>query len=576
MTDLNDWGLTDDAPAAAEPESTEPPKIHMVIGPPGCGKTTFLSEQCRRAVAKHGAHRVLVASLTRAAAAEVAGRDTGLPDEAVGTLHAHCYRTLDRPDLAETPEGITAWNSAHPNQAISRGANQLEDTLGDTQTSEGGGGDSVHHQVMTLRARMIDREHWTLEQRSHDADWEAWKAQTKRLDFTDLIERVIEDDERHPAMPKVLLVDEAQDCSLLELELIRTWSRHLGPGGTTVLVGDPDQAIYQWRGADPRALQALELADTRVLEQSYRVPAAVHAAAVQWVRQIPERPDIEYHPVDSPGNVDTMRAALRSPAALTPTIRTELDEGRSVMVLASCAYMLTPLISALRRDGVPFHNPYRKNDGRWNPMRAANRLKTFLRADPRVWGDDARCWTWDDLRTWTDPLSAKDTMTRGSKTLIETRCHRDRFGESQADDEVPMDRLMQIFDASTLRHPAFQGDIDWWEANLRSKEAKTAEYPLRVLRQQGHQALRDEPRLIVGTIHSVKGGEADTVILAPDLSVQGYWHGWHPGGPGKDQIIRMFYVALTRARDRVIVLQPSGAEHVRGLADAGVREAIAA
>jgi hypothetical protein len=37
-----------------------------------------------------------------------------IPDENVGTLHAHCYRALDRPKLAETPEGIRAWNEAHP------------------------------------------------------------------------------------------------------------------------------------------------------------------------------------------------------------------------------------------------------------------------------------------------------------------------------------------------------------------------------------------------------------------------------------------------------------------------------
>jgi superfamily I DNA/RNA helicase len=114
-------------------------------------------------------------------------------------------------------------------------------------------------------------------------------------------------------------------------------------------------------------------------------------------------------------------------------------------------------------------------------------------------------------------------------------------------------------------------DADWWYTHLRASEKPKASFAMQVLRRQGPAALAAQPRVVVGSVHSVKGGECSTCILAPDLSPQGYWTGWYPGGEGRDAIVRMFYVALTRAREKVILLAPSGAEHCHG----ELREAIA-
>lgn len=71
-----------------------------VFGPPGCGKTTYVARQVQNAVAKVGAGNVFVASFTRAAAAELAGRDMAAP---CATLHAHAYRasTLSRLSISD-------------------------------------------------------------------------------------------------------------------------------------------------------------------------------------------------------------------------------------------------------------------------------------------------------------------------------------------------------------------------------------------------------------------------------------------------------------------------------------------
>lgn len=84
--------------AEAAPEDAREFKI---FGPPGTGKTTNLSRQIRRAADRFGADSVLVTSFSRAAAAELAGRDLPVSPERLGTLHSHCYRALGAPQIAE-------------------------------------------------------------------------------------------------------------------------------------------------------------------------------------------------------------------------------------------------------------------------------------------------------------------------------------------------------------------------------------------------------------------------------------------------------------------------------------------
>ena len=82
----------------------------VIIGPPGCGKTTELSRLVRERVDR--GETPLVCSLTRTAAREVAGRDLPLDKQQTGTLHAHALRALEYPDLK--PQAVPAWTAKHP------------------------------------------------------------------------------------------------------------------------------------------------------------------------------------------------------------------------------------------------------------------------------------------------------------------------------------------------------------------------------------------------------------------------------------------------------------------------------
>lgn len=85
---------------------------------------------------------------------------------------------------------------------------------------------------------------------------------------------------------KVIFVDEGQDVNPVQIELVK---RMLAPGGRVIVVGDPFQAIYGFRGADHMAMKNLSSmfkAETLPLSISYRCSRAVIKEAQKYVSGI--------------------------------------------------------------------------------------------------------------------------------------------------------------------------------------------------------------------------------------------------------------------------------------------------
>ena len=92
---------------------------YVVWGPPGTGKTRRLATQVNAIFEKSRTpfgvtceNPVLVCSLTRTAATEIAGRDLPIDRKMVSTLHSHAYRSINSPELAEAH--AEDWNARHP------------------------------------------------------------------------------------------------------------------------------------------------------------------------------------------------------------------------------------------------------------------------------------------------------------------------------------------------------------------------------------------------------------------------------------------------------------------------------
>lgn len=525
-----------------------------VFGPPGTGKTTFIGNQLRKWAGEYGSDALVAISFTRAAATEIAGRDLPLKRAQVGTLHSFAYRALDGPDLTEGH--VREFNDEHPAYALSldeRGRVDVDEPISDRVSATEG--DRLLARMEVLRAQQIDRAGWPSSVRGFGDAWEHWKHDSERVDFTDLIEHALRDVRWCPGLPSIGCFDEVQDFTPLELALVRAWGAHMD---VLLLAGDDDQCIYGFKGATPDAFLDPPVPDEhkRILSQSYRVPARVHAAASQWVERLTRREPKHYEPRENAeGAVRVMHTAnYKVPELAVREAIEHADAGRTVMLLTTCAYMLDPIKALLRREAVPFHNPYRRKRGDWNPLApggprrrtSSDRLLAYLRTQESAWGDDACWWRGEDLKSWVDPLRAKELLARGAKTQIES-----------LPGVEPVD--LAVFDAlwdpeHMERHlpRVYAGDLDWYAEHLLASRAKAFDYPLRVARRRGAAILRERPRIVVGTIHSVKGGEADVVYLFPDLSAPGMRE-WEEGRVSRDGLIRQIYVGMTRAREQLVV-----------------------
>jgi DNA helicase-2/ATP-dependent DNA helicase PcrA len=70
------------------------------------------------------------------------------------------------------------------------------------------------------------------------------------------------------------------------------------------------------------------------------------------------------------------------------------------------------------------------------------------------------------------------------------------------------------------------------------------------------EAIFKTPRIILSTIHGAKGGEADNVLLLPDITKSALDH----SDRDADELHRLFYVAVTRAKRSLYILEPKNYE----------------
>lgn len=562
---------------------------HQVYGPPGTGKTRFLSEKVKQIVHTHGPEAVSIASFSVTAAKEIGSRGLGLPQRRVGTLHSFAYRSLGSGlNVALDPKVVADWNKAVGAQwritPDSRRAAPQSATEGGAQNTDmrtASNGDELLAALDRARATFVDPSEYPPDLASFAEMWTEWKQANEAVDYTDMIEGALErarEGEAAPGRPQVFIVDEAQDNTPLETELVLAWGRQ---ANSLVVALDDDQAIMEWRGGDPRRLLTLGqegdgyTVDRQVLGKSWRVPRSVHAVAERWVHRLSLRQEKEYRPrTRFEGDHDTGEiiegAAYGVPESiqdpeLADRIEEEIERDRTVMVIASCAYMLEPLIKSLRERGVPFHNPFRPSEARWNPFGNGNGTSTservfrYLVLDPDLpqrqmidqaghllTVDRSRPWTGEDVRAWLPLVSAEAAgLRRGVKA------HVDRL----PDGEVPWEEIAALFADEDALNRAVTPDLEWLAGALLPSKAKQAAYPLQVARKRGPVALDEKPKVVLGTIHSVKGAAADIVYVAPDMSAAGIGQ-MTSSVNGRDQTIRLFYVAMTRAFEELRLLAP--------------------
>jgi DNA helicase-2/ATP-dependent DNA helicase PcrA len=557
-------------------------KEFRLFGPPGCGKTTELATNyVPKAVAKFGRDKVMIVSFTKTAAHEIAtkpaietnewataGQAINVDDRYVGTLHKICYHALNMPKIVEADkELIGHWNSQYPKMAITgENIKSIDNVnLDEVNKNFGASGDELLNILNIKRNKMVPDRLWQPTVKFFRDKWEEFKKESDAMDFTDMIEKSITQLPYAPGRPEVMFVDEAQDFTSLQLKLCRSWGQQMQH---LLLVGDDDQTIFRFAGASPEAFlhPPVDKNMKTVLNQSYRVPQAILERSNNLLGKIKYRekkvfrPRLTWYPLGDPvmGNIFKFSGITwKIPEDMIPHIKEKLQQDMSIMILASCSYMLKPIEKLLRESGLPFGNRFRRNRGDWNPLGGGGRgisgcelLKSFFNH-----GIDGQYWNVPQFLSWAKYIKVgedglKKKVGKKYLKLLELAVE-----DKAADLHSIRNSIAELLNPNAIEQ-AMNRNVDWLFENVLKSRVEGLKYPIKVYKKSGLSALEKDPQITIGTIHSVKGAEADCVFLFPDFSMKADQE-FQMTQDAKDSMYRVFYVGMTRARSELILCNKS-------------------
>lgn len=525
------------------------------------GKTSRLATRdIPRAVERYGPEGVMVTSFTKAAAFEISkkkSRDTGMnipvAPENVGTIHSILYHAFSQPLIMEV-HYKNEWNEKYPQFKISGSKIQIVDETSEMD-SKAEKGDVYLNSINIKRNKMIPMKIWRSDIRAFYNKWCEFKREMDCMDFTDMVEKGLNEFDMAPNNPKVIFVDEAQDFTKLQLSLIRKWGQH---SDWIILVGDDDQTIFEFTGADPTAFldPPIDKKFKTVLKKSWRVPKAILERSTKLISKVSRREEKEYSPrLDengkiAMGEVRNFRYTYNDGKEIVKLAKEYANQNMSVMILASCSYMLNHIKKELKDKAIPFHNPYRRRRRDWNPLYHQNTLIDFLES-----GIDGQYWNVPQFVSWAKHLQVGDG-TNGLARNIGNKGIK-RLQQAIEDMEPGLHTCKEVFAdlvAPGGVQPALDRNIDWFMDNISPAKKSVLEYPVSIFKQYGKDTLSQNPKILIGTIHSVKGAESDVVILFPDISFKAYEESGTQAG--KDSMHRLFYVGMTRAKHILILCNP--------------------
>jgi DNA helicase-2/ATP-dependent DNA helicase PcrA len=288
-------------------ETTEGPVL--ILAGAGTGKTRAITFRMASLIARGvPAEAILAVTFTNKAAEEMRDRVSGLLLRAgvppaqpwLSTFHSLCARLLRREaPSAGLPRDFAIYDDDDQLSAIKLAMSKLaidDDTLTPRNILSRISYAKNHGQSPEiLRAEAVGQD----ERRVADvyAEYEKLLHQSKALDFDDLLlrsARLLREStsvrEKWQARFQYIHVDEYQDTNRVQYELMRLLT---GPKQNVCVVGDEDQSIYRWRGADVSILMSFArdfpAAKVVKLERNYRSTQKILDAAGAVVANNPDR-----------------------------------------------------------------------------------------------------------------------------------------------------------------------------------------------------------------------------------------------------------------------------------------------
>ena len=345
-----------------------------------------------------------------------------------------------------------------------------------------------------------------------DQELTRYKQEKGLIDYNDMVSKFIDQD-ISPSFD-VLFIDEAQDLSPLQWRMVRTlWSK----ANKTYIAGDDDQAIFRWAGADVDTFIALkeEVDHVDTLSQSYRIPGGpIHELSQDIIKKVTNRYDKYYLPRQEMGDL----------TRYSDVTQINMSQGEW-LVLSTANYFLDDIKDLCELQGWYYSHKHK------------NSIKLDLLLAIQTWEK------WRNFEHLLPVASIKniysylgDNVTKGyqkGKTMDENE-------EGYYLEECFKDHGLQTTDV-------------WYKA-FAGLDTETENYIRSMLANK--EKISQTPRITLSTIHGAKGGEADNVLLLPDITKSAADH----DDIDPDELHRLFYVAVTRAKKSLHILEPKNYE----------------
>ena len=281
----------------------------LIFAGAGSGKTRVLTHRIAYLIAERGVSpsAILAVTFTNKAADEMKGRVIQLVGRAttgmwIGTFHSMCARILRASGRAiGIPPDFSIYDTADQEAVMRQALEEIRADQEDYRLQPR----AVLNTISSAKNELLGPEEFARTARSpHERvvaaayrEYQRRLAASHALDFDDLIRCTVELFEKHPEILEQyqnrfahVLVDEYQDINFAQYRFIKMLAeKHRN----ICVVGDDDQSIYRWRGADVRIILQFDKdfpeATVIKLEQNYRSTQVILDAAYHVIKHNPTR-----------------------------------------------------------------------------------------------------------------------------------------------------------------------------------------------------------------------------------------------------------------------------------------------
>lgn len=464
--------------------------VTRIVGPPGTGKTTT----AMNIISKNSQKKIAFVSYTRAAVNSATSRlDFKIYKDAYhfATLHSLCSKMLmiDKENIL-TEKDISEFATA---MNITKDKIDVFLNIYDFQRNS-----VVSDKHMNML--VIDLERY----KKLRAEYEKFKNEKDKYDYTDIIVHTLKKGIAPPV--ELLIVDEAQDLTKLQWLMVQNWISKIKE---VVIIGDDDQSIYSHIGAYPDFFINLNPGHHRDLAISFRLPKSVYKFSKNLIEKNKNRlqKNFEPHAKNKEGKIIV--------ADLYSAVDYSYKNNKSLFILYRNRANFIEAEKLLMNLLIPFS--YLSDDDSLQPI--------FLLYKDAIDGVPL-------LKSEILQITKSLNIDKELKTLVLAELRKYK------DDESPASEVIQQF-VNYLKFTSIYKLFPYVDLNI----LKYYDY---ILQRYKRYQIENSP-IKIGTIHSSKGLEADCVYLSLRQTKRTFMQS------DIEVERRIFYVGLTRAKERVFL-----------------------